>query len=183
MKGRVLLISVSKEKLHKLEFVKPIEDILKKEGANYFIRDYKEIKKEDLEKSSKIIICGTSLADNKFTENLDKFSWIKSFNKPLFGICAGMQIIGLIYGGNLKEKTEIGFYNEKLTKGFFGFNGVVNVYHLHNKYVCFSKLKDFKIFNQGEISQAVKHKDKEIYGTLFHPEVRNKGIIEGFIHL
>ena len=35
--------------------------------------------------------------DLGFLKQVDKFSWIKEFDKPLHGICAGMQTIGLVF--------------------------------------------------------------------------------------
>ena len=174
----ILLINICKEKLHYFEFVKPIEDILKKENLRYFIKSYKDIDKKDLEKSDKIIICGTSLQDNDYLKNICSFNWIKTYNKPVLGICGGMQIIGLIFEGKLKKKTEIGFYKENFTKEFLSLIGEQEVYHLHNNYAVFPK--DFESFIQSKIPQAVKHKKKEIYGVLFHPEVRQKDLIKKF---
>ena len=100
-------------------------------------------------------------------------------DKPILGICAGMQIIGMLFGGKIKRKTEIGFYNEHFS-GFLGLEGRKPVYHLHNNYVDFSRLEDFSIFSKGGIPQAVKHRGQGIYGVLFHPEVRQKEMILKF---
>ena len=51
----------------------------------------------------------------------------------------------------------------------------------YNNYVDFSGLKDFEIYSGGKFIQAVKHVGKEIYGVLFHPEVRNKEMILEFV--
>src|SRR3989344_8400133 len=126
----ILIINICKEKLHYFEFVKPIEDILKNNNIKFFTKDYTLINKEDLKKANKVIICGTSLKDNKFIEDLDKFSWIEEFNKPILGICGGMQIILLLYGGELKKEKEIGFSKENFKKEFLGVEGEVEVYHL-----------------------------------------------------
>ena len=115
----ILIINICKEKLHELEFVKPIEDILRKNKISFKTRHYNEINESETKKFNKIIISGTSLKDDQFLENLDKFQWIKSYNKPILGICGGMQILGLLYGGNLKKKTELGFYFENF-KEFLG---------------------------------------------------------------
>lgn len=194
---KILLINICSEKLHYFEFVKPIEDIIKKEKLKWFTRYYKKVNKKDIKRASKIIICGTSLKDNSFLKNIKKFSWIKTFNRPLLGICAGMQIIGLLFGGKLKRKTEIGYYTE-IFKNFLGLKDKVQVYHLHNNYVDFgffnNKLNDqsqfndqFKLFSvshgKEKIPQAVKHKNKEIYAVLFHPEVRQKKFIANFCKL
>jgi len=179
----ILVINICKERLHYFEFVKPICDILDKNNHKYFVKSYRELNKKDLEKCSRIIICGTSLYDNEFALNLTSFEWIKSFDKPLLGICGGMQIIGLIFKGKIRKMTEIGFYSEYFKENFLGFFGKCEVYHLHNNYVDFSKLKEFEVFCGKEFSQAVKHREKNIYGVLFHPEVRGKGLIDEFCSL
>jgi GMP synthase (glutamine-hydrolysing) len=172
----ILIVSVCREKLHYFEFVKPIEDVVK---DGFVTKHYSEIGEDDLEKVDKVIICGTSLRDDGFIDDLSKFGWIKDFEKPVFGICAGFQIIGMVYGGRLKKKLEIGFFREKFDKEFLGLSGEQEVYHLHNNYVEFSK--DFDVFSDGKIAQAVKYKGKEIYGVLFHPEVRQKEMILEFV--
>jgi GMP synthase (glutamine-hydrolysing) len=179
---KILIISVCKENLHEFEFVNPILDILRK-GFIVEVKNYLEIKKKDIEDIDKIIICGTSLQDNRFIDDLDKFEFLKDFSGSIFGICSGMQILGLLFGGKLKKRTEIGFYEEDFKKDFLGLEGKQEVYHLHNNYVDFSKTIDFEIFAKsfdGKIVQAVKHKNKKIYGVLFHPEVRQKQMILEF---
>ncbi len=174
---KILIINICKEQLHYYEFVKPIEEIVADLKLKYVVKHYKELRKKDIEKADKIIICGTSLQDNEFAANVEQFLWLRSFNGAVLGICGGLEIIGLVFGGKLKKKTEIGFYREKFRKNFLGLSGTVEVYHLHNYFVDFKKLKTFEIFSGGEIVQAVKHREKEIYGVLFHPEIRNKEMI------
>ena len=176
----VLLINICKEKLHFYEFVKPVGKVLIENKIKGFIRHYTCLTKKDLVKASKVIICGTSLRDNWFLDEVEKFNWIKDYRKPVLGICGGMQIIGLVFGGKLERKSEIGFYKEKLNKEFLGLKGKEEIYHLHNNYVDFSSLNDFEVFSGGKVSQAVKFKERKIYGVLFHPEVRNKELIERF---
>ncbi len=178
---KILLISTCKEKLHDLEFVKPIEDILKKNNLQFISKNYKKLIKKDLENCNKIIISGTSLIDNEFLEDLKKFEFLKEKNKPVLGICAGFQIIGSIFDGSLEPHQEIGFYFEKFKKPFLGLIGNQEVYHLHNTSVLFSK--SFERFTHSKIIQAVKHNEKEIYGVLFHPEVRQKELILNFVKL
>ncbi len=178
----ILLINICKEKLHYFEFVKPVCDILDDCHIRYFVRNYKDVKKKDLEGCSKIIICGTSLYDNEFLkkENLKFFKWLLNFAKPVLGICGGMEVIGMVFKGKLKKKTEIGYYKEYFIKEFLGLIGKNKVYHLHNYFIDFKKLRDFSVFNKGKISQAIKHREKDIYGILFHAEVRGKDLIVDF---
>ena len=177
----ILLLNICNENLHYYEFVKPICDILNSENLAFEVKGYLEFEIKDLENFEKVIICGTSLFDNDFIKNLEKFSWIKNFDKPLLGICGGFQIMGLKFGGSLKKKTEIGFFEENFSKNFLGLEGNKEVYHLHNHYVKFSG--DFESFTSSGIYQAVKHKSKPFYGVLFHPEVRQKNMILEFSRL
>ena len=174
----ILIIDVCESRLHRFEFVKPIEDIVKNAGEESITKRFIDIEEADLTAADKVIICGTSLKDDCFLRNLDRFDWIKTFNKPILGICAGFQIIGLIFEGTLNKKTEIGFFKEDLN--ILGVDGEQEVYHLHNNYIEFPK-NTFDILSKGDLPQAVKHKDLPIYGVLFHPEVRQKAIIENFI--
>lgn len=177
----ILIISVCQEKIHEFEFVRPIESVLKEKNLPFLTKHYKELKKQDLEKADKIIIAGTSLDDNEFLRHLEDFSWIKSTDKPILGICAGMQIISLIYGGKMKNKAEMGYYKETFTKPFLGMEGEQEVYHLHNNYTTLPK--DFLSFTKSSMPQAIKHKTKNIYGVLFHPEVRKEEIIMNYLKI
>ena len=191
----ILIINVCKERLHYFEFVKPIEDILK---GDFFTKSYLEISEEDLEMADKVIICGTSLKDFDYFNNLEKFSWLKDFEKPILGICAGCQIINSVFGGfvgdegkhnnsmrnkKLKDRKEIGFFGISFKKNFLGYEGKLDVYELH-KLSIVKIPKDFESCAENDKGiQFIKHKEKDIYGTLFHPEVRNKEIVLNFAKL
>jgi len=173
-----LIINSCFEKLHYLEFVKPVENVLRNTGLRFLTKHYSELRDKDLERAERVIICGTSLKDNEYLRDIDKFFWIKDFNKPILGICSGMQIIGLVFGGVLKRHLEIGYFYEDFKESFLGAKGDVEVYHLHNNYVSFGN--NFDVFAGDKIPEAVKMKEREIYCTMFHPEVRNKNMILEF---
>ena len=105
----ILIISTCEEKLSELEFVKPIEDIVEKDVEKDFTtKHYSQLTKSDAIKADKLIICGNALKDTQYLGGIEKFSFLKDFEKPVLGICAGMQIIAKIYGSEFVEKTEIG---------------------------------------------------------------------------
>ena len=65
----IILISLCREKLHELEFVNPIAEIVRAETRDFEIVNYKATSLKDIEKADKIIICGTSLKDNEFLKD------------------------------------------------------------------------------------------------------------------
>ena len=90
----ILIIKVNEFELHDDEFVKPITDLLE----DYKVVDYRDV---NLEGVDKIIITGTALKDNKYLER--DFSFLKDFKGKVLGICAGMQIIGKLFGYKLEK--------------------------------------------------------------------------------
>ena len=173
----ILLINICQHKLHELEFVSPIENILKNNEIKFKTKHYKKLTKNDIDKANKVIICGTSLKDNDFLKHINKFSWIKTYKKPILGICGGMHILHLIYGGKKIKNKKIGQVRITFKKEFLGLKGYREVYNLHQYYIS---SKEFNISNKRQTS---KHHNKELYGVLFHPEVRNKDLITKFVKL
>jgi GMP synthase-like glutamine amidotransferase len=178
----ILLISVCSEPLHYLEFVKPVERILSESKIKFISKEYSNVTNDEIISADKVIICGTSLKDNSFLEIFDKFDWIKRYNKQVLGICAGMQIIALKCGGKLMKKQEIGLTDVIFDEDFFGLKDKVRVYSLHNNTVSPASLNEFYIIGRSATCiEAIKHKTRPFYGVLFHPEARNKELIENFI--
>tara|TARA_Y100000034_G_scaffold121849_1_gene166583 strand:- start:1557 stop:1994 length:438 start_codon:yes stop_codon:yes gene_type:complete len=143
----ILVVKINENELHDYEFVKPITMLLDK----FRVVHYKDIKEGDLD-VDKVIICGTSLKDCKYLEDLDKFSWLKEFRGKVLGICGGMQIIGKILGNELEENKRIGLMDNK--------------YFLHS----------FKVKGFDDVLEV-----DNFIGVLFHPEVRNGDVIEEFV--
>jgi GMP synthase-like glutamine amidotransferase len=177
----ILIVNICRYNLHYFEFVKPIEDVLTKNNVEFETISYKELQPELISKADKVIISGTSLKDNNFSENLNFFKWIKDFEKPVLGICGGMQILGLIYNGKYRKQQEIGLTKVDFKKEFLGLKEKVDAYELHNYFV---ESDEFEIFAESKnCHQAFKHKTRLFYGVLFHPEVRNKKLLVEFAEL
>lgn len=170
----ILVIDTCKHKLHSAEFVRPITDLLDDFTAKHFT----ELKKEDIEKADKIIISGTALKDNEAREHPEKFEWIKDFDRPLLGICMGMQLIGMMHGAEIYECREIGPTIIRMTeKSPLIEKEEFEAYELHD--FAIQLPKGFKeIAKSNKCLQAIRK--KETYGIMFHPEVMNKEIIKRF---
>ncbi|MEK6957867.1 MAG: hypothetical protein AABW99_02730 [archaeon] len=182
----ILVVNVCAQELHFFEFVKPVLGILRNAGIGHEARHYADLTKKDLSSADKIIICGTSLKDFRYSECLQKFSFLNSFEKPVLGICAGAQIIALVNGCSMEKNREIGLQKILFAKKFLGVSGSTEVYGLHN--ACIVKnnlfLESFEAFSEsGKCVQAFRHRKKPFFGVLFHPEVRNKKMVLEFANL
>lgn len=169
----IVIINLNKYKLHDLEFIKPITDLLK----DHKMVHYKSLKPLHLKQAKKIIIAGTSLKNNDYLKDLKSFEWIKNYNKPILGICSGMQIIALLHGAKLKKSKEIGQTKIKILKKDSLINNIDKIYSLHQFSV--SLPKEFELIaNSSRCIQAIRKNN--LIGVLFHPEVYNKEIIKSF---
>ena len=176
----VVDMNYKKASLGFFEFVLPIVSIAE-ELDEVAVKHYTEIKREDIDKSSSIILSGTALKDHTTLSQTEKFEWTRTCEKPLLGICAGMQTLGLVFGSSLKKCLGIGMTQITTLKPNFLFSSDFKAYSLHNFSVESSS--DFEVLAESEqCLQAVKHRQRDVYGVLFHPEVRNKEIIQRFIH-
>jgi GMP synthase (glutamine-hydrolysing) len=149
-------------------------------GAPAVVRHYREVSEEDLIACNAIILTGTTLKDNASLEETEKFQWLKIVNKPVLGICAGMQAFASIWGLVLTRCLEIGMTNITTLTINNLFSGTFQAYSLHTFSVESSD--EFEVLAESpKCLQAIKHKQKPIYGVLFHPEVRNPEIIKNFL--
>ena len=177
---KTLLISTCNNALSDREFVFPISQIL---GENkHDILYFEDCSNEIISKYNRLIICGTSLQDSVYVNRLPFFDMLlKNFDGPILGICSGMQILTSIFGINgIIDNVEIGMVEVRTLKPNKLFDGNFQAYNLHNHSV--RDCDNFIVLANSENSiQAVKHVCKDIYGILFHPEVRNEEIVSNFM--
>jgi len=204
----VLDLCYEMNSLSEYEFVHPIAETLKRSGFCLEVMHYKsmhrgmhsgmqklmhckEIGKNDmdmdmdgLEKFSRVILCGTALKDNIYLEQLDLFHWIRDWKKPVFGICAGMQVIGRVFGGNIVSQPAIGLEKIDILEdsALMGERREIEGYHLHNYGVTLPD--QFRLLAGSPVRvEAFCHEEMPIYGIIFHPEVRNRWILDRFANL
>jgi GMP synthase (glutamine-hydrolysing) len=170
-----------KDSLGYYEFVLPIVSIVEKVEKS-FVRHFSEVNRKNIERSSQIVLSGTALKDHATLQCVEEFGWIRECEKPILGICAGMQTLGLVFGASLKKSLEIGMAEINTTKENPLFSSTYRAYELHN--CAIEASAKFEVLAESEkCVQAIKLKTKEIYGVLFHPEVRNKEILQRFTSL
>lgn len=176
--------------LHKSEFVEPVVSVVQEAGKHVEVIHFTRLPillKDREFSASAIILCGTALKDNLYQSHLRSFDGLKNLDCPILGICAGMHILCMLWGGQLFEKMQIGVVpleslelqdNDQIPlKG-----DIPRGYHLHNHSVIVPG--NFVILARSYGGPAiVKHETRAIYGTLFHPEVLNHEVIEHIINL
>ncbi|MFQ6125687.1 MAG: hypothetical protein ACE5R6_13955 [Candidatus Heimdallarchaeota archaeon] len=177
----ILIVDLNSKKvsLGFTEFVLPLVTIVEKlEPCE--IKHYTEIKSEKINNYSKIILSGTPLKENEYRMNIKRFDWIDQCNRPILGICAGFQVIGAVFNSAFQKCQEIGLKEIKTLKENPLFASNFKAYELHNYTIKPSKTFEI-LATSDKCIQGIKHKEKGIYGVLFHPEVRNKEIVKYFV--
>ena len=179
----ILLLDLCYEKdsLSEYEFVFPIADTLRKAGACTEMLHFTEMAENKLGKYDKIILCGTALKDNTYADRIDMFSWLMQCDRPVLGICAGMQVISAVFGGSIVPKPAIGLEEIEIVTDtpLLGEPRQIEGYHLHNYGVTLPE-EFLLVAGTTEVVEAFKHRERSIYGIIFHPEVRNRWILERF---
>ena len=161
------------------EFVLPIVSIAE-ELDECIVKHYLEVNETSLNGYDKIILSGSALKDTVTFSQTARFKWLKECGKPVLGICAGMQTIGLVFGGRVEKCREIGMTDIVTCKEYILFSSTFKVYALHN-YALVPPAEFDVLAESASCVHAIKHKHKDVYGVLFHPEVRNNEVVKRFI--
>jgi GMP synthase (glutamine-hydrolysing) len=103
--------------------------------------------------------------------------YIKNINVPILGICLGHQLIAKAFGGEVTTSETESYAQVTIDINdeeelFKGLAPSMEVWSSHKDEIA--KLpEDFKIIADSNLCdiEAIKHKEKDIYGIQFHPEV------------
>ena len=113
------------------------------------------------------------------------------FDVPILGICFGFQTLGMAYGGDVKAMTKMENKRKpvllKKSKIFKGLDKKEKFKFMHGDYL--DKIPfSFEVIakTKNGMIQGIQHKEKEIYGVQFHPEISGKvgeTILDNFIKI
>jgi GMP synthase (glutamine-hydrolysing) len=164
------------------EFVLPIRRIVERSGFSskeiHYCCDFTA----EIGRSEAVVLCGTPLADNQFLVNIRQFSWLPACPVPVLGICAGMEVLTLVHGGNLDTCREIGMTPVRVSceDPLLGRTGEFTAYELHG-FGC-RVPEDLRVLAESDrCVQVIRHKVRPQWGVMFHPEVRNEWVVERFL--
>ena len=170
------------------EFVNPLEEISSKYGTRFQTIEYQQLPYEDLNRYNGIILSGSPCGDDIVEYHLPFYQWLKGYEKPVLGICAGHHISGTLWGCELyrdKEK-EIGDFNIFIDYQDSLFKGMESPFVarlMHHDSI--SLPDDFHLLAHSERCgvEAMKHKEKPIYTLQFHPEFLNHQLVFNFLNI
>lgn len=170
------------------EFADPIKKIVVESGSSFQFLEYKNALNFNFDEFDGAILTGSPQGDDIVEHHLPYFLWVKNFAKPIFGICAGHHIVGFIYGAKLlrSEEPESGDFELEIIKNDQLFNGLpkkFTVRQMHNDSITLPH--DFQLLASSKTckNQLMKHQNKTIYTSQFHPEFYNRKLLENFIKL
>ncbi|MCU0632516.1 MAG: gamma-glutamyl-gamma-aminobutyrate hydrolase family protein [Methanolinea sp.] len=166
------------------EFVLPVVRIVERSGMSWIYRHYDDMDDEEVLDIQGIIICGTALKDNHFIAHVDRFAWLNGAMVPVLGICAGMQILCLTFGGSVKEGCEIGMTEVNVTvpHPLLPPPPSFQAYELHS-FSCDPPPGWETLAVSCGCVQAIHDPNRPRFGVMFHPEVRNDRVVEVFLEM
>jgi GMP synthase (glutamine-hydrolysing) len=119
--------------------------------------------------------------------------YVKSLDIPILGICLGLQVIGVAYGGKVEPGT-IGGYAEvevelvKEDEVLKGLPKTFKTWASHADQVV-RLPPDFEVLARSKVCEieAMKHQRRPLYGVQWHPEVvhteHGEEVLDNFIEL
>ena len=111
-------------------------------------------------------------------------------NLPILGVCRGMQILNVAFGGTIDNisKSNVTHFKQScdalhsvynlggFTKEIYAKKFVVNSAH-HQQIGLLSPHFDICAISNDNVIEAFQHKNKTIFGVQFHPERMNNGYL------
>jgi len=158
-------------------WLQEIKQNLNELGYKFRVFKLEEIEDSEFKSFSGIIISGAStlLTQIDISKYIHLFRFVKNIEIPVLGICLGHQIIGLLYGSEIHAKIMIDKMEQiEIVKENDLFEDIKNQALFREEHSEFISLPDnFILLAKSEScdNEAMKHKNKNIYGVQFHPEV------------
>lgn len=170
-------------------FVDPIKEALLTTKVDIHIKEYSEMLKDccDIDAYDAVIISASPKGNNaNFDTRLKSFNWLRTTSLPVLGICAGHQLIGKLFGGELisDQESEDGISTVRIQKKDPIFEGCMDEFTVeqhHNDSITLPKDFDLLATSLHCRVQAIRHKTKPLYGVQWHAERSNPDIIRNFI--
>ena len=170
------------------EFTETLEKIVSGAGAASFCIQYKQCDSFNFDEFDGIILTGSPQGNDIVEHHSQYFHWIKTFEKPVLGICAGHHITGFLFGAEILRSVEpeSGDYEVEIVKQdpiFEGLESTFVVKQMHNDSISLTEKFELLATSKTCKVQLMKHKQFPLYTSQFHPEFYNTQLIHNFLRL
>lgn len=171
------------------EFTEPVTAILADAGTASETVEYAGIPEVEASGFSGVILSGSPRGDDIVDHHQPFFTWVKTCRVPVLGFCAGHHVIGAMYGAQLLRNVEkeVGDFFIHLDRPgdplFRGMDQRVLVRENHHDSITLPPGWVLLAHSDTCKVQAMRHPEKDIYTTQFHPETLNKEMIVNFINI
>jgi GMP synthase (glutamine-hydrolysing) len=143
---------------------------------DFGIVKYHEINSVNADDFDAIVLSGGDFPlkgnEAKLQEEIDL---IKNYQKPIFGICFGFEVIAYVFGAKLKQlrSKEQGILDLKVIEPDQIFLNIPNfqVYEGHRWVINKPTDEIIALARSKDGIEAIKHKTRPIYAVQFHPEM------------
>lgn len=159
---------------HGTRYIKELQDLFNECDTI----EYKDFRKEIVEKYDYVVLSGGPTP--VIYEIEEEKKWLKETNKPIFGICLGLQILCLVYDDSLEYKKLD--KNRKTNENFKFVNENYSMHYNHSYYFdhipkdFIGELKYSKTRNVN-ILTYIRHKNKPILAFQGHPEITKNSFL------
>lgn len=166
--------------------VKNIEEVLATLGVTSETIALADADTTNFNGYSGVIISGSPLlvTDPGMEQHLSKFQFVENYEKPIFGICFGHQVLALLYGaeGILGEAIKGDELVTVITPDLL-FSGLgEQAYFSQNHCESVTVPEEFELLalSTSCLNEAMRHKTKQFFGVQFHPEVSGDNGVQLF---
>mgnify|MGYP003393175454 CR=1 FL=1 len=146
-------------------------------GHDICVINYSEISATDINSFNLIILSGGHKFSVKGSDEQlnQEMELVKNSSKPIFGICFGFEVIAYTFGAKLKlmESKELGVIDIRVVESDKIFSNISNfqVFESH-RWIIEESVSDLTVLARSKDGiEAIKHKNRPIYGVQFHPEM------------
>ncbi len=185
---RIHILIVNNAEKGITEFTNPLEKIVSAMGFTSETIEYRDCLHFDFEKTEGILLSGSPQGNDIVQHHLPYFQWLKAYEKPVLGICAGHHIAGYLYGAELLrgEEPESGDFIVEILEDdplFSGLSQKITVKQMHNDSISLPPGFELLATSKTCHNQIMKHWNKPLYTCQFHPEYHNHKLIHNFLNI